>query len=45
MSLKLSNKIAATTAFLMIISFMTSSLISEWVGDPLLIATVKRTIF
>ncbi len=45
MRLKLLHRIASTTAFLMIASFMLSSLISEFIGDHVLIATVKRTIF
>jgi predicted neutral ceramidase superfamily lipid hydrolase len=45
MRLKLLNRIASTTAFLMIASFMLSSLISEFIGNHVLIATVKRSIF
>jgi uncharacterized membrane protein (DUF485 family) len=44
MRLKLLNRIASITAFLMIICFMTSSLVSEFIGDHILIAAVKRTI-
>lgn len=44
MRLKLLHRIASTTAFLMIASFMTFSLISEFIGDHILIAIVKRTI-
>lgn len=44
MRLKLLNRIASITAFLMIICFMTSSLASEFIGDHILIAAVKRTI-
>lgn len=44
MGLKLLNRIASITAFLMIICFMTSSLVSELIGDHILIAAVKRTI-
>lgn len=44
MRLKLLHRMASTTAFLMIISFMTSSLVSEFIGNHILIATVKRTI-
>ena len=45
MRLKLLNRIASTTAFLMITSFMFSSLVAEFIGDHVLIATVKRAIF
>jgi hypothetical protein len=45
MRLKLLNRIASTTAFLMIASFMISSLVSEFIGNHFLIANVKRTIF
>lgn len=45
MRLKLLNKIASTTAFLMIVSFMLSSVVSEFIGNHVLIATVKRSIF
>jgi hypothetical protein len=45
MRLKLLNRIASTTAFLMIASFMLSSLVSEFIGNHVLIATVKRIIF
>lgn len=44
MRLKLLNRIASITAFLMITCFMTSSLVSEFIGDHILIAAVKRTI-
>lgn len=45
MRLKLLNKIASTIAFLMITSFMFSSLVAEYIGDHVLIATVKRLSF
>lgn len=45
MKLKSIYRLASTTAFLMIMFFMTSSLLSEFIGDPRIIASVKKTIF
>lgn len=45
MKLKLLCRISSLTAFVLIICFMTSSLVSEFFGDYSLIATVKKSIF
>ncbi len=45
MKLGLINRIASRVAFLMITLFMMSSLISEFIGNQVIIAVVKRTIF
>lgn len=45
MRLKLLNGIAPTTAFLIITSFIIFSLVSEFIGNHALIATIRRSIF
>lgn len=45
MKLKLLYRISSLIAFVLIVCFMTSSLISEFVGDHILIAAVKKSIF
>ncbi|EKQ58190.1 MULTISPECIES: hypothetical protein [unclassified Clostridium] len=45
MKLKFFYRITSVMAFLLILCFMTSSLISEFLGDYIIIATVKKSIF